>query len=170
MGHLRNPLLLNVGFLLHQQAGYSYDFRLDYESIRVGEDLELKQFLGTFAVGRTARGLLFSGQFTAKTELQCARCLNEFSQPLSWTMTELYALTNKESADSGLVVPEDAQIDLRPLVREYALLEVPINPVCRLDCKGLCPECGQDRNLVDCGHRPRGASSSFEALADLLRD
>ena len=44
------------------------------------------------------------------------------------------------------------QIDLEPLVREAVGLELPMAPLCRPDCQGLCPTCGTDRNEVDCGH------------------
>ena len=83
-------------------------------------------------------------------------------------MTELYATSEKSVSESGLIVPEDAQIDLRPLLREYALLEIPINPVCKPDCKGLCPICGEDLNLRDCGHRPNSGTAPLGALRDFL--
>ncbi|NCP16799.1 DUF177 domain-containing protein, partial [bacterium] len=70
--------------------------------------------------------------------------------------------------DSGLILPEDGYIDLEPLMREYALLEVPISPVCKPDCKGLCPVCGEDLNLVNCGHQAGGSESPFAALKPLL--
>jgi uncharacterized protein len=54
--------------------------------------------------------------------------------------------------ESGLVVPEDGNIDLEPIVYEYLLLEIPINPVCREDCKGLCDICGE--NLNEESHNP----------------
>ena len=73
-----------------------------------------------------------------------------------------------QSAIPGSMVPEDAQIDLAPLLREYALLEVPIKALCRQDCRGLCPECGQDLNQSDCGHRPVGGTSAFAALRDFV--
>jgi len=53
-------------------------------------------------------------------------------------------------------------------VREYALLEIPISPLHSSDCKGLCPVCGENLNLRDCGHRRVAEDSSFEALKKLL--
>ena len=85
-------------------------------------------------------------------------------------MTELYAFNNKSVSESGLLMPEDGHIDLQPLIREYALLEVPINPICKPDCKGLCPVCGEDLNQVDCGHKDIARESPFSALKDLLED
>jgi uncharacterized protein len=66
------------------------------------------------------------------------------------------------------MLPEDAHIDLAPLLREYAILEIPINPLHDPDCKGLCPVCGQDLNIRDCGHRPDTSDSPFAKIKDLL--
>ncbi|MGH2628864.1 MAG: YceD family protein, partial [Anaerolineales bacterium] len=62
-------------------------------------------------------------------------------------------------------------LDLTPLVRELALVAMPIRPLCREDCKGLCPECGADRNTVSCGHRqdePDRRLAALEGLRDSL--
>lgn len=74
------------------------------------------------------------------------RCLTNFDQLLHATFEELYAFDKRSVTESGLILPEDANIDLGPLVREYLLLEMPISPVCRPDCKGLCPICGANLN------------------------
>jgi uncharacterized protein len=119
-------------------------------------------------MARTPQGLLLTGEFGGETTLNCARCLAPFSQRLNWNLTELFAFNEKSVAEPAMIVPEDAQIDLEPLIREYALLEVPIRPICRPDCRGLCPVCGEDLNLKDCGHRPPASESPFAALKRLL--
>ncbi len=168
MTNLRRPLRLNVGFLIKSPIGTSRDFNFDYDRIRLGEDLTVNGFAGTARFDRTPQGLLLQGEFGAAADLECVRCLDTFSQSLKWSFTDLYAFDKKNMADSGLLVPEDGQIDMEPLLREYALLEIPISPVCRPDCKGLCPVCGENLNEVDCGHRPE-SDSPFETLKDLLK-
>jgi uncharacterized protein len=96
------------------------------------------------------------------------RCLETFLQPLKWSFTDLYAFDKRSISESNLLVPENGQIDLEPLLREYALLEFPISPVCKPDCKGLCPLCGENLNKTDCGHRLE-SDSPFAALKDLLK-
>jgi uncharacterized protein len=167
MNNSRRALRLNVGFLVHEEVGYNYEFPFEFDKIKLSDDLELLDFSGQLNVSRTPQGLLFNGDFTGKTTLECARCLKAFEGQLKWTMTELYAFTEKSVSDSGLLVPEDAQIDFRPLFREYALLEIPIRPICKPDCKGLCPVCGQDLNVRDCGHRPQEDESPFSVLKKL---
>lgn len=170
MTNPRKPLRLNVGFVVSAEVGYNHDFPFDYERIRVAEDLELRDFVGTARFSRTPQGLLLTGQFHAEFDMQCSRCLRDFAQTVTWDITELFAFNEKSLTDSDLLVPEDAQIDLAPFVRDYALTEVPINPVCKPDCKGLCPECGQDLNQNDCGHRANQNNSPFASLEDLLKN
>jgi uncharacterized protein len=67
-----------------------------------------------------------------------------------------------------LILAEDAHIDLAPLLREYALLEIPIKPLHDPDFKGLCIECGQDLNIKDCGHSQESDDSPFADLKKLL--
>jgi uncharacterized protein len=164
----RKPFRLNVGFIIHEEVGYSHDFPFDFDKITIGDDLELRLFKGNASIGRTPQGLLLQGEFNARTALECVRCLNEFDQPLAWTLTELYAFDKRSVTDSGLILPEDAHIDLTPLIRDYAFLEMPISPICRPDCKGLCPVCGENLNERDCGHHPEGSNSPFAVLKDLL--
>ena len=168
MTNLRHPLRLNVGFLINSSIGTSRDFNFDFETIKLGDDLTVKDFNGMARFDRTPQGLLLQGQFGADLDLECVRCLETFSQILKWGFTDLYAFDKRSISESNLLVPDDGQIDLEPLLREYALLEIPISPVCKPDCKGLCPVCGENLNKTDCGHRPE-ASSPFSALKDLLQ-
>jgi uncharacterized protein len=166
--NLRRPLRLNVGFLIKSPIGTRRDFNYDYEKMRLGEDLTVVNFTGTARFDRTPQGLLLQGKFGAAADLECVRCLETYSQPLKWSFSDLYAFDKGNITDSGLLVPEDAQIDLELLLREYALLEFPISPVCKPDCKGLCQLCGENLNQRDCGHRLESVSS-FAALKDLLK-
>jgi uncharacterized protein len=164
----RRPLRLNVGFLINATIGTSRDFNFEYETIRLGDDLGVCDFSGVARFSRTPQGFLLQGEFSAKMDLDCVRCLETYPQLLKWSVTDLYAFDRRNMTESGLLVPEDGQIDLEPLLREYALLEIPISPLHSLDCKGLCPVCGENLNKTDCGHRPEVAPS-FAALKDLLK-
>jgi len=163
----RKPFRINVGFIIHEEAGYSHQIDFDLAKVKL-EDLELQNLTGTVTIGRTPQGLVVQGKFSATTKLECVRCLKEFILPLEWEFTELYAFTQKSVSESELLVPEDAHLDLAPLIREYALLEIPINPLHDPECKGLCIECGQDLNIKDCGHSQDRDDSPFADLKKLL--
>lgn len=163
----RKPFRINVGFIIHEEAGYSHEIPFDLEKVKL-EEFELRNLTGIVTIGRTPQGLVVQGKFSADTTLECVRCLNEFNYPLTWEITELYAFNKKSVSESDLLVPDDAHLDLAPLVREYGLLELPIKPLHAPDCKGLCIECGQDLNVKDCGHDQDGGDSPFSVLKKLL--
>jgi uncharacterized protein len=165
----RLPLKLNVGFLTTAAIGTSRDFTFDYESISLGDDMKVADFTGVARFDRTPQGLLLQGDFQARLGMECVRCLDQYTQELNSKFTDLYAFDQRSMSESNLLVPEDGQIDLAPLLREYALLEVPIQPVCRPGCKGLCPTCGENRNRVDCGHAGPTDESPFSVLKDLVK-
>lgn len=71
------------------------------------------------------------------------------------------------TSDELDVFPYDGEtVDLEPLVREQFVLAVPFAPLCREDCKGLCPQCGTDKNLATCECTPP-ADPRFAALAGM---
>ena len=168
MANPRKPFRINIGFIVHEEVGYSHEFPFELEKAVLGDDLELVNFEGVVRIDRTPQGLIVQGDFSGDTTLECVRCLNEFSFPLKWELTELYAFKKASVSESELLVPDSAQIDLAPLLREYALLELPIKPLHDPDCKGLCIECGQDLNVKDCGHSQDNDDSPFAALKKLL--
>lgn len=158
----------NVGFIIHEEVGYNHDFPFAFDEI-VLDDLELRNFSGNANVGKTPQGLILQANFSAKTDLECVRCLTQFERALHWSFTELYAFDKRSETESGLFLPDDAHLDLEELIRDFAILEIPINPIHDENCKGLCSECGQNLNIKDCGHKPAAPDSPFAKLKDLLK-
>jgi uncharacterized protein len=142
----RFPLKINVGFLLNQPIGTNRDIHFEYPQVTLKPDLKLTDFSGVARIGRTPQGILVQGDFQGVAPAECVRCLSGFEQPLHTKFDELYAFDQRSVTESGLILPEDANIDLEPLVRDYLLIELPISPICRSDCKGLCPICGENLN------------------------
>lgn len=161
-------LVLNVGFIAQQAIGYSRDFTFEIPKISLLPDLVLRQFNGKLVISRNSEGLLFLGEFQAFAPATCGRCLGDFEQLLKTDFTELFTFESHIQEDTELVYPEDGQIDLGPIVREYLLLEMPINPICKPDCKGLCPVCGNDLNLETCDHGEVSGDPRLDVLRTLL--
>ncbi len=164
MSDPHSPLRLNVGFIIYQTIGFSRDFPFEIPHVRLQDDLELTALNGTVRVTRTPQGLLVQVKMQAAASTECVRCLTDFAYDLTVDFSELYAFNQRSVTDSNLILPEDGKIDLEPLLREYMLLEFPINPLCKPDCKGLCPICGENLNLITCNH---GAENGDERLAGL---
>lgn len=124
---------------------------------------------GTARFTRTPQGLLSQVKMRATLFTDCARCLTTVPQPLTIDFAELFAFAPKYATESGLILPDDGNINLEPLVREYMLLEVPLNPLCKPDCKGLCPVCGGNLNEEVCNHDAEVFDPRLAALKTLLK-
>lgn len=169
MSDPHSPLRLNVGFVVAQSAGFSRDFPFDIPQISIPPDLRLNSFNGLVRVTRTPQGILVQANFHTVIDLECVRCLTEYQQTLKFNFTELYAFSQRYVTDSGLLMPETGIIDLTPVLRDYVLLEIPISPLCRPDCKGLCPICGNNLNESMCYHEEESGDPRLASLRSLLK-
>ncbi|HSO26654.1 MAG TPA: DUF177 domain-containing protein, partial [Anaerolineales bacterium] len=113
----QNPFRINVGFIVAQTAGYSREFTFDENRVFIPPDFELFDLQGVVEVTRTSQGLLVEVRMTGALTAECARCLTDFRQELAIDFTELYAFSAKSLTDSNLLVPDNGQIDLAPLIR-----------------------------------------------------
>ena len=136
--------------------------------MQLGEDFNLHDFKGTAIFSRTPQGLFLQADFKGNYPLECVRCLDLTDHLLIMEFSELFAFDNRSVSESGLLVPESGYIDLEPLIREYAILDIPISPLCKTDCRGLCLECGQNLNQYECGHFHADASSPFSSIKSLI--
>ena len=163
-----SPLRLNVGFIVAQSAGYNREFVIDVPRVQLPPDLTLTGLTGSALITRTNQGILLQVNLRAALELECVRCLNPVRQSLHTHFTELYAFSRRYMTDAGLLMPETGIIDLTPVLREYMLLEIPFSPLCRPDCKGLCPICGNNQNDAICQHDDESGDPRLAALKQLL--
>lgn len=155
MASQRYPLKINVGFLHNEPIGSYRDLQFEFPELHLPPDFDVQQFAGSVRISRTPQGLLTEGKFKAVVQLECVRCLEPFEQLLNTDFSEVFAYKKIDFTESGLYVPEDGNIDLGPVVREYLMLEYPIKPLCRPDCQGLCTVCGENLNYTVCEHQAR---------------
>ena len=121
-----------------------------------------EQVRGSFQVERSGDRVSVRGAVQSRAHLECARCLREFELPLDAPIlvyAERTGSTSREEQDqleSGdfMLFHDGRRLDLREIVREALLLELPITPYCREDCPGLCPKCGAELSLGPCGCSP----------------
>lgn len=115
-------------------------------------------------------GVLVSGTAEAVAAGQCARCLTPLERDLSVDLRELFAYpgstTDATTDPDELPRVQDDLIDLQPLVRDELLLSLPLVPLCRPDCRGLCPECGERLDDLEQGHAHAILDARWAALAE----
>jgi len=137
--------LIDVTQLLKEPVGYSqsYDVRG-----RIGEEVE--GFVeGKAKLIRISQGVLVQSKLNAEVKLVCSRCLDAFLCPISFTAEEQFLPVSDVSGDLELSSPEQSEeftiddkniVDLGELIRQYVLLNLPMKPLCRLDCPGMKEE------------------------------
>ena len=155
-----DPIRIHIPNELFAPAESShFEGTLDLPVLKSGPDLysfaepvawqaDITNTGGAFLVMGTAQG-------TATTS--CVRCLEDVTLPLVGEI-EGYFLIGGEDAeapeemeeDEFEVLGDDNVIDMEPLVRAALLLELPYVPLCRDDCKGICPNCGANLNEEEC--------------------
>jgi len=100
------------------------------------------------------------GKFATQIELRCARCVEPVAQELSGDFDLLYRpLSTMQREDDVSINEAESEIgyykgegiELEDVLKEQIFLSVPMQILCTEDCKGLCPQCGQNKNLTDCG-------------------
>jgi uncharacterized protein len=111
--------------------------------------------------------VIVEGRMDGMIRTTCSRCLEEYVAPVSVGFAVIFkdkkAMTD-DDRDSEVYEYENNEINLYPYLRETMILEFPAKPLCREDCKGLCPVCGRNRNNEDCGHEIRETFKPFEGL------
>jgi uncharacterized protein len=134
---------------------------------------------------RSGAELSLQGHVEGEVGLACGRCLGRYRQPIR----EAFRLVLEPAGERVPADPEGAQalaedglflsdelesgwfrgseIHLDRLVRELLSLAIPVQPLCREDCQGLCPRCGVDRNRVNCECPEERPASPFRALESL---
>ena len=128
----------------------------------------------------TNPGPFFEGAADAHVAATCARCLRPIDAAVHADFAEQYYATIPVDTGVAVMAPpldaktigSDFKVDLTDLLREELILATPLAPLCRDDCAGLCPVCGEDLN-----ERPHAHSeaidtrwSALQALQDLDRD
>jgi uncharacterized protein len=148
----RHPFRINVGFLFNQTIGYTREIPFEFPSITIANESKFTDFNGIAAFNRTQPGLLLLGSFRANTKVTCGRCLENFDLLIQTDIEEVYNFPDYPLSENETIIPENGLLDLEELIGDSLLLEIPINPICKEDCKGLCIECGQNLNLASCNH------------------
>jgi uncharacterized protein len=120
------------------------------------------------------------GRLETKVRQACGRCLETFETPLKSHFTLNYSRlipqdVHKAGAEGieltadqiGMVYFEGEEIDFTDAIQEQTILAIPFNPICKPECKGLCPRCGGDLNAGPCHCGEPTPDSSFSVLKDL---
>ncbi|OBI42291.1 hypothetical protein A5707_06655 [Mycobacterium kyorinense] len=124
-------------------------------------------------VESVSEGVLVTGTVDAPTSGECARCLRSITGHVHVDLTELFAYPDSatdattEDDEFGRVV--DDIVDLEQPVIDAVGLELPLSPVCRTDCPGLCPDCGVPLATAEPDHHHDQIDPRWAKLAGMVR-
>jgi len=125
---------------IRQAGSIDLEQRLDAATL-LGEPHEFVRFFEPLTVRlhaqMTSSDIVVSGKIGTQIALNCGRCLESVNRRLNTEFQQVYPA-------------EGDAVDLSGDLRETILLDLPMNAVCSERCKGLCPTCGKNRNVVSC--------------------
>jgi uncharacterized protein len=149
---------INVSQLLREPVGAIRDYQVN-EVADISGDGKGYLVQGEAGMLRTQRSILAKCALNTEVELTCSRCLSLFRYPLTLNFEEEYLPIVDVVSGVPLPLPEEVGtftidehhiLDLTEAVRQYTLLAIPMKPLCRKDCAGLCPKCGHNLNQGRC--------------------
>ena len=113
-------------------------------------------------------GVLVSGTATAPLTGECGRCLEPVRDTLTVDLQELFAYTDGDEQDEDVHRMEGDLLDLEPVLRDAVVLALPLTPLCREDCAGLCAECGERLDDLPGDHTHDAPDPRWAALQSAL--
>jgi uncharacterized protein len=125
------------------------------------------KMVGNLTVQNLEARVLVKGSLEATGATDCGRCLEAFD--CHWpVVVDLMVLRNvdsdEEEGETLVILQSDGEVDLSDAVRECAVLAFPPAPICREECRGLCPTCGVDRNKTECTCKDDDFDPRWEGL------
>jgi uncharacterized protein len=139
-----------------------------------GADLELE-----LSMTSVSEGVYISGVVRGPVKGECGRCLRDIDDSYDFEIQELFLFEESETVEkSDDEDDEDADeagrmqgdlIDLEPAVRDAVVLALPVNPLCRQDCPGLCPDCGVHLDELPADHSHELDDPRWAALRNLSK-
>lgn len=149
------------------------------ESLRIDAKLDLKDFEGynvqdariSGSITNNAGRLELEAKLSCSVSEVCARCLKQISSPLVVSLNEILINSDNYSDSDGrenVTVLENKTLDLSKLAEQTIWTHAPLRLLCSEDCRGICPICGADLNVSQCGCVVNHVDPRLEKLKELL--
>lgn len=149
----------HVAQLLKAGIGATRTYELHEADVEVADDGSRGPVEGTVTLLRTKSGILLRAALRLRCPDACSRCLTPIDVPVELQIEEEYlptvdvltgAVRPRPEEPGAFVIDEHHILDLAEAVRQYRVLALPMQPLCRPDCAGLCPVCGHNLNESAC--------------------
>jgi len=122
------------------------------------------------------REVIVGGSVSAELELECSRCLKKYLYGINVPVHVVYHPMEEIGADRHELKDDEMdmefykgeELDLRELIREQIMLNIPMQPLCDKNCRGICSQCGTDLNTATCNCVTEKIDPRLEVLKKLL--
>ena len=94
--------------------------------------------------------IVINASIKTKLKLNCSRCLDTFIYPIDIDIEERFTKSKELQDDEELIFVEDDTLDIIQIVENCIISTLPIKRLCKEDCKGLCSQCGTNKNVKEC--------------------
>ena len=138
----------------------------------LGEDISFPN--GLYVDGKitnNTKSLQFTAKVTGEVNVHCARCRIPVSEKIEFSLSE--TLIRDEKQDSSMedvIIFSGYEIDIDEIVINNFFMNAPVKYLCKEDCKGLCPTCGQDLNVGDCDCSDDEIDPRWAGLAQIIKN
>lgn len=160
-------LQFDLSSLIGARPGERLSFSLD-EGPQQLNDVRVDFLRGWIQFTRVQGGILTQAQIETQVELECVRCLEYFPSPTVLEVEEIIGFPGKARTGVNYRLSEEGWFDPSPLFREQVWVSIPMKPLCRPDCRGICPECGANLNLEPCRCQEGQVDPRMAVLARFL--
>jgi uncharacterized protein len=150
------------------RLGERLSFSLD-EGPQQFDDIRVAFLRGWVRFTRVERGILIEASLNTQIEVECVRCLDPIPQPVKLEVEETIGLAGRPRPGIPYRLTEEGWFDVSPLFREQVWVALPMKPLCRPDCRGICLECGANLNWEACSCQKSDLDPRLAALADFLK-
>jgi DUF177 domain-containing protein len=170
-------MLFNVSGLEQEGIGATREYPID--GFIESEGRAPEPVAGRVQLLRTDRGVLVRARLRLVDPEDCSRCLTPLKETLPIEFEEEFLTTvdvrsgqpaEEPPDDEVFLIDEHHMLDVTEAIRQYREASAVMQPLCRPDCRGLCPDCGQDLNAGDCNCRAAPTDNRWSSLAGLLQN
>jgi uncharacterized metal-binding protein YceD (DUF177 family) len=141
---------LDVKKLVVAPFGQKESFNLEYFNEKIDEDILAERTRGKLDLTRLEEEIVASFVGGARVRMTCDRCLVEFCTEIPLKFRAEFIMGQKTEEEESFYVSRQFEIDIWEALRQEISSRVPVKKLCQQECKGICVDCGKNKNSEPC--------------------
>jgi len=156
-------LYINLSDLKEIGGRKQLSLELEFHNLKfVNREIEIEKPIELeLEIFNTRDSFVVEGKLKAELILSCSRCLQKYNSPVELDISEDVLKSEME---------DEEELYLDEIVMDNIILSLPMKPLCSDNCKGICPECGQDLNEGECDCEVEALDPRLAKLKDFYNN